>query len=180
MNQLTTSIPCLLWEQTDNAKDKEHKKHSRVLKIIHVRRVQDPIDKELEMGRIQKLDTHINESTNSYNIKLQILEPPIKTRHRTPYPNSEGLGVGCVSHQRAPYVPYPDYKKQRPWQSMTWERTHLAWYIICNSFAFFNKTSSFPFKGRHFEGRTLNFSFFFQLKVVAAFWVSCFEWIWFF
>lgn len=130
--QMTMTVPCLLREQSNNAKDKEHKKHPWVLKIIHVRRVQNSINKELEMGRIQKLDTQINKSTNGYNIKLQVLNPPIKTWHRIPCPNPKGLGVGYISDQRAPYMPQPNYKKQWPWHSMTLERTHLGKYI-CNS-----------------------------------------------
>lgn len=99
-----------------------------MLEIIHVGRIQDPIHKELEVGRIQKLNTHINKSTNHNNIKLQVLKPSTKTRHRIPNLNLILFWVRYISNQRAPYVPQPNYQKQCSWQNMTLERSHL--YIL--------------------------------------------------
>jgi hypothetical protein len=46
----TFLIPCFLGEQSDKSEDEEHEKHPRVLKVIHMGRIQNTINKELEMS----------------------------------------------------------------------------------------------------------------------------------
>ena len=63
-------LPRLFREQRDESKNEEHEKHPRMFKVVHVRRVQNSINEELEMSWIQKLNAQINETPNDNNIKL--------------------------------------------------------------------------------------------------------------
>lgn len=63
-------LPGFFREQSDDSKNEEHEKHPRMFKVVHMWRVQNSINEELEMGWIQKLNTQINETANNNNIKL--------------------------------------------------------------------------------------------------------------
>lgn len=102
-----------------------------MLQIIQVGRI--AIVNKFEVGRIQKLNTQINKSTNCNEIKLHKLEPPVKTRHWIPNPNSECFRVRNISNHRAPYMPHPNQQKQCSRQNMTLERSHYSFLF----FAFF-------------------------------------------
>ena len=119
-------VPGFLGEQSDKTEDEEHEKHPRVLEVVHVGRVQDTIDKEVEMSGVEELDAQVNEWANGDNVKLQVLDPTVETRDRVPNSNTKWVGVGYEANHRAPYVPYSNHKEQRTWQSMTFERTHLS------------------------------------------------------
>lgn len=97
-----------------------------MLEIVHVRRVQDTIDKELEMSRVQELDAQVNEWSDRDNVKLQVLDPIVETRNRVPNSNPERVRVRYESNHRAPNVPHSNHKEQCAWQSMTFERSHLS------------------------------------------------------
>ena len=103
--------PSLLREQGDDPENKEHEKHPRVLKVIRVRWVQDPIHKELETSWIQKLYAHINKSSDCQHIKLQVSKPSIKTRHWVQNPNLKLLWVHHKSHYCAAYVPQRNWRE---------------------------------------------------------------------
>ena len=121
-----SNLPGFLGEQSDKTEDEEHEKHPRVLEIVHVGRVQDTIDKEVEMSGVEELDAQVNEWANGDNVKLQVLDPTVETRDRVPNSNPKWLGVGYEANHRAPNVPDSNHKEQRTWQSMTFERTHLS------------------------------------------------------
>jgi len=123
----TFLIPCFLGEQSDKSEDEEHEKHPRVLKVIHMGRIQNTINKELEMSWIQELNAQVNERANSNNVKLQVLDPIIETRNRMPNSNPKWTRIRYVSNNWAPNVPYSNYQEQCTRQSMTLERTHLSY-----------------------------------------------------
>lgn len=81
--------PGFLGEQSDETEDEEHEKHPRVLEIVHVGRIQDTIDKELEMSGVEELDAQVNERANGDNVKLQVLDPTVETRDRVPNSNTK-------------------------------------------------------------------------------------------
>lgn len=126
----------LLGEEGNEAEEEEHEEHARVLEVVHMGRVEDAFDEELEVGGVEQLDAHVDEGSDGDQVELQVLEATSKARDRAPRPHSEGVRAGHVADDGGPDVPHPHHQEQGPRQRMPLERPHLCRSLERSSVSF--------------------------------------------